>query len=71
MEAIGFKRGLTNLLDSGVSIDVVTTDRHPSIRKIVREEYPQQRHQYDPWHVAKGNFFYGENYSSVYQVGRG
>lgn len=54
MEAVGFRRGLDRLLDSGVSVDVVTTDRHPSIRKITREFYPNLRHEFDPWHVAKG-----------------
>uniref|UniRef100_A0A8B9HAV0 Uncharacterized protein n=1 Tax=Astyanax mexicanus TaxID=7994 RepID=A0A8B9HAV0_ASTMX len=54
MEPVGFRRGLDRLLDSGVSVDVVTTDRAPSIRKIMRESYPELRHQFDPWHVAKG-----------------
>lgn len=54
MESVGFRRGLDRLLDSGVSVDVVTTDRAPSIRKIMRESYPDLRHQFDPWHVAKG-----------------
>lgn len=55
MESVGFRRGLDCLLDSGVSVDVVTTDRAPSIRKIMRESYPDLRHQFDPWHVAKGS----------------
>ena len=55
MEVEGFQRGLKDLLGHGVAIDVVTTDRHPSIRKIMRLQYPKLRHQYDPWHVAKGN----------------
>lgn len=54
MEPVGFRRGLDRLLDSGVGVDVVTTDRAPSIRKIMRESYPELRHQFDPWHVAKG-----------------
>ncbi|XP_073713994.1 uncharacterized protein [Misgurnus anguillicaudatus] len=54
MESVGFRRGLDRLLDSGVSVDVVTTDRAPSIWKIMRESYPELRHQFDPWHVAKG-----------------
>ncbi|KAG8001672.1 Transmembrane channel-like protein 3 [Nibea albiflora] len=54
MEPVGFRRGLDHLLDSGVGVDVVTTDRAPSIHKIMRESYPNLRHQFDPWHVAKG-----------------
>ncbi|KAK7909693.1 hypothetical protein WMY93_014377 [Mugilogobius chulae] len=45
MESVGFRRGLDRLLDSGVSVDVVTTDRAPSIRKIMRESYPKLKHQ--------------------------
>ncbi|KAL7404900.1 hypothetical protein ABVT39_020705 [Epinephelus coioides] len=55
MESVGFRRGLDRLLDSGVNVDVVTTDRAPSIQKIMRESYPDLRHQFDPWHVAKGD----------------
>jgi len=54
MEPMGFRQGLDKLLDEGIPVKVVTTDRHPSIRKIVREEYPEVTHQFDPWHVAKG-----------------
>ncbi|KAK0137191.1 hypothetical protein N1851_026620 [Merluccius polli] len=53
MEAVGFRRGLDRLLDSGVSVDVVTTDRAPSIRKIIRESYPDLRHQFDPCMLQK------------------
>lgn len=54
MEPVGFRRGLDRLLSSGVSVDVVTTDHAPSIRKIMRKSYPDLRQQFDPWHVAKG-----------------
>ncbi|CAM4572169.1 unnamed protein product [Leuciscus chuanchicus] len=54
MEPMGFRKALERLLDEGIDIKVVTTDRHPSIRKLMREEYPNIIHQFDPWHVAKG-----------------
>ncbi|KAL7404301.1 hypothetical protein ABVT39_012725 [Epinephelus coioides] len=54
MEKVGFQRGLDRLLQSGVGVGVVTTDRHPSTRKTMRESYPEIKHQFDPWHVAKG-----------------
>ncbi|CAM4508137.1 unnamed protein product [Leuciscus chuanchicus] len=54
MEPLAFKKGLEKILDEGIDVKVVTTDRHPSIRKIMREEYPHIIHQFDPWHVAKG-----------------
>jgi len=54
MEPIGFKKGLEKLLDEGINVKVVTTDRHPSIRKIMREDFPNIEHQFDPWHTGKG-----------------
>ncbi|XP_073669439.1 uncharacterized protein [Paramisgurnus dabryanus] len=56
MEPIGFKRGLNSLLEMGIDIDVMTTDRSPSIRKIMRVDYPQIHHEFDIWHVVKGFF---------------
>ncbi|XP_065096757.1 uncharacterized protein [Paramisgurnus dabryanus] len=56
MEPIGFKRGLNSLLEMGIDIDVMTTDRSPFIRKIMRVDYPQIHHEFDIWHVVKGFF---------------
>ncbi len=53
MEAEGFRRGLHYLLFRGVDIGMTTTDRYPSIRKIMREDYSHIRHEFDPWHVNK------------------
>ncbi|XP_063074114.1 uncharacterized protein LOC134464652 isoform X2 [Engraulis encrasicolus] len=54
MEVMGLQRGLDELLSCGVDIAVMTTDRSPSVRKLMREEHPQIRHELDPWHVVKG-----------------
>ncbi len=54
MEPVGFRRGLNYLLEQGVEVEVVTTDRSPSIRKIMREEYLEIHHEFDIWHVVKG-----------------
>lgn len=54
METLGFQRALDYLLQAGVRVDVVTTDRSPSIKKLMREKYSDIQHQFDPWHVAKG-----------------
>ncbi|XP_063042261.1 uncharacterized protein LOC134436841 [Engraulis encrasicolus] len=54
MEKLGFQRCLDRLLQAGVRVDVITTDRSPSIRKFMREQYPGIQHQFDPWHVVKG-----------------
>ncbi|KAF1392472.1 hypothetical protein PFLUV_G00028280 [Perca fluviatilis] len=53
MEVMGFQRGLNHLLTMGVAIGVVSTDRAPSIRKIMRETYNEIRHEFDAWHVNK------------------
>ncbi|KAM4567181.1 uncharacterized protein PAE49_010598 [Odontesthes bonariensis] len=54
MELTGFQRGLDYLLERGLKVGVVTTDRSPSIRKVMRENYSSIRHEFDIWHVAKG-----------------
>lgn len=54
MEPVGFRKVLERLLHEDIYIKVFTMDRHPSIRKLMREEYPNIIHQFDPWHVAKG-----------------
>ena len=41
MEPLGLRRGLRSLLDQGLPISIVTTDRSSSIRKIMREEFPK------------------------------
>uniref|UniRef100_A0A8C5BMA9 THAP-type domain-containing protein n=1 Tax=Gadus morhua TaxID=8049 RepID=A0A8C5BMA9_GADMO len=63
METLGFRRGLDRLLQAGVRVDVITTDRSPSIRKLMRETYSDIQHQFDPWHVAKGKLFTKCNHS--------
>ncbi|KAL7372307.1 hypothetical protein ABVT39_013647 [Epinephelus coioides] len=62
MEVMGFQRGLKELLDCGVDVAVMTMDRSPSIRKLLREEFPEIRHEFDPWHVVNGSL---EVYHSV------
>ncbi|XP_063063564.1 uncharacterized protein LOC134456062 [Engraulis encrasicolus] len=54
MEVMGLQRGLSELLDRGVDIGVMTTDRSPSVRKLMREEHPTIQHELDSWHVTKG-----------------
>ena len=54
MEALGFERALNTLLDVGLQVEVVATDRSPSVRKMMREQYPDIDHKFDLWHTAKG-----------------
>uniref|UniRef100_A0A8P4KRP4 Uncharacterized protein n=1 Tax=Dicentrarchus labrax TaxID=13489 RepID=A0A8P4KRP4_DICLA len=53
MEAMGFQRGLDHLISKGVDVGVMSTDRSPSIRKILKDSYTNIRHEFDPWHVNK------------------
>ncbi|KAL1276660.1 hypothetical protein QQF64_036283 [Cirrhinus molitorella] len=57
----GLGKGWKNL-DEGIDMKVVTMHhRHQSIRKLMREEYPNIIHQSDPWLVAKGVHRWEEN----------
>ncbi len=55
VEPIHFKRSVNKLLEEGIEIDVLTTDRSPSNRKVMRVEYPNIHHEFDIWHVVKDN----------------
>ena len=57
MEKAGFIKVVDNLIDQGVKITTVSTDRHNQIRKIMKNEpkYKDIVHLIDPpWHVIKG-----------------
>ncbi|KAH9374581.1 hypothetical protein HPB48_009683 [Haemaphysalis longicornis] len=54
MEKEGLKRWLEKLDATGVMMQSLTTDRHPSIRRYWRLERPGMRHYFDIWHIAKG-----------------
>lgn len=56
MELEGFKRCHALLSDHGVPVNSLTTDRHMSIAKYVREEWSDVQHFFDIWHIAKGMF---------------
>ena len=54
MEKFGFIRALDAVEEKGVKIAHITTDRHKSIRKYMREKRPDIDHEFDLWHVVKG-----------------
>ena len=56
MELEGLKRCLQNLSDDDITVSDITTDRHPQVKKFIREKQPEVRHWFDVWHVAKGVF---------------
>ena len=53
MEKEGLRRSLTCLLDKGLSIDTISTDRHRGVGALMKPDYPHISHQYDVWHMAK------------------
>ena len=49
------KEGLQRVLKKeGMQVDVLVTDPHRQINKLIRDNYPMVKHYYDIWHVAKG-----------------
>ncbi|XP_014669579.1 PREDICTED: uncharacterized protein LOC106810658 [Priapulus caudatus] len=54
LEPTGFKRIVTRLLEHGLNIGTIATDRHTTIRAIIRKDFPGLQHQFDVWHMVKG-----------------
>ncbi|KAM7293564.1 uncharacterized protein ISCGN_026694 [Ixodes scapularis] len=54
METEGLKRSLDFLLSMGLSVYVLVTDRHFGVNALMRDRYPDTKHRFDAWHVAKG-----------------
>ena len=53
MEKAALQRSLDFLLSTGIQIKTLATDRHPGIKKLLQQEYPDINHQFDVWHMAK------------------
>ncbi|XP_072017744.1 LOW QUALITY PROTEIN: uncharacterized protein [Amphiura filiformis] len=53
MEKEACKRVLNRIKDNGVKVEVLATDRHLGIQKMMKEDYPEINHQNDVWHLAK------------------
>lgn len=53
MEKVGLKSCLDEILSHEVSVSVLTTDRSPSVIKMMKAEFPKIDHQFDIWHLAK------------------
>ncbi|CAN7949493.1 unnamed protein product, partial [Ixodes hexagonus] len=55
VEMEGLKRSLDFLLSRGLSVYVLVTDRHFGVNALMKDRYPDTKHRFDAWHVAKGN----------------
>lgn len=53
MEKLGFKTCLDRVGQKGIKVELVATDRHIGIRKVMRTGYPDIDHEFDVWHFAK------------------
>ena len=53
MEKKGFVDTLSNIEANGIKVGVISSDRHPQIKKEMRVNHPSIDHQFDPWHIAK------------------
>ena len=53
MEKAGFVKVLNKVETHGVKVDQITTDRHPQVRKYMRENRKDIRYQFDVLHVCK------------------
>ena len=53
MEKKGFVTTLGNIEANGIKVDIISTDRHPQIKKDMRVNHAEIDHQFDPWHLAK------------------
>ena len=56
MEKASFEKLLAKVESKGVKVGQITTDRHPQVRKYMREKRKDITYQYDVWHVAKSIF---------------
>ncbi|XP_060077580.1 uncharacterized protein LOC132557108 [Ylistrum balloti] len=54
VEKEGLARSVKFLMDHGLEVNTLVTDRHVQIRKWVRENMAGTKHCIDVWHVAKG-----------------
>ena len=53
MELDGLKNVFRRLDENGIKVTSLTTDRHKQVRKYMREQRKDTKHQFDIWHVSK------------------
>ncbi|XP_070547703.1 uncharacterized protein [Ptychodera flava] len=50
----GLKRTIAFLIESGLEVSTIISDRHRQNAKWIKDELPDTKHYYDVWYVAKG-----------------
>lgn len=53
LEKAACQKVLHRLQNSDFNVELFLSDRHRGIRCMLRNEFPQVRHQFDVWHLAK------------------
>ncbi|KAM8923997.1 uncharacterized protein RCH25_008749 [Pelodytes ibericus] len=53
MECKAFRRCMNQVLNDGLTVSIVATDRHASIRRVMKKEFKKIRHQLDMWHYCQ------------------
>ncbi|KAM8923998.1 uncharacterized protein RCH25_008751 [Pelodytes ibericus] len=53
MECKAFRRCMNQVLNDGLTVSIVATDRHTSIRRVMKKEFKKIRHQLDMWHYCQ------------------
>ncbi|XP_064649995.1 uncharacterized protein LOC135501685 [Lineus longissimus] len=61
MEPMGLRMCLENMKKWNISVNILTTDRHITVRKIIRVEFPEITHQFDLWHFCKSILYHTAN----------
>ena len=56
MEKVEPNRSLEFLQSSGLKIHTLATDRHTGVQFLMKSNYPDIKHQFDVWHIAKNIF---------------
>ncbi|CAN7938418.1 unnamed protein product [Ixodes hexagonus] len=54
MEKEGLKRSLESMLSQGLVIGTLVTDPHIGVNAMMKADYPDTKHRFDAWHLAKG-----------------
>ncbi|KAJ8031245.1 hypothetical protein HOLleu_27918 [Holothuria leucospilota] len=53
MEKVGFRTCLNRVREKCIKVEMVATDWHAGIRKVMRSEYPDIDHDFDVFNFAK------------------
>lgn len=54
LECRGLEKALNYIIEKGIQITTLTTDRSKSVITLMQTKFPMIRHLFDAWHVIKG-----------------